>query len=340
MGIVAAIIIFGLIVIFHEFGHYLLARKNGIRVNEFSVGMGPRLCGFKRGDTDWVIRLLPLGGACMMAGEDEDVADEGTFNSKSVWARMSVVLAGPVFNFILAFIFAVVLLWNTGITTTELTTVESGSPAEAAGLMAGDRITSIGGEKVHMFKEIQMHVMMSPSETYEITYERDKEVHTAVVATVTQDGRQMMGIGTRTRKAGLGEVFQYSAYEVGYNIELVVKSLKMLVTGRLGKDDVAGPVGMVSMIDETYDSAMEYGVVSMLLTMMNLVIILSANLGVMNLLPIPALDGGRLLFLIVEAIRRKPLDRSKEGFVNFVGFALLMVLMVFIMFNDIMKLFA
>ena len=338
MGIIIAILIFGLIVIFHEFGHFLLARMNGIRVNEFSIGMGPKLCGFKRGETEFTIRLLPFGGACMMAGEDEDVTDEGTFNSKSVWARISVVLAGPVFNFILAFFFAIFVLWRAGITTTELTMVTDNSPAQEAGLQVGDVITQIDGEHVAIFNEIRMHMMLASQDSYEITYERDGEKHTVNVGTMTEDGQQMVGIGTSARKASVGELFKYSYYEVRYNIKLVVKSLKMLVTGKLGRKDVAGPVGMVSAIGQTYDSAKDYGVMSVVLTMCNLVIILSANLGVMNLLPIPALDGGRLLFLIIEAIRRKPLNRNREGLVNFVGFALLMVLMVVIMFNDIVNL--
>jgi len=341
LGIIIAILIFGLIVIFHELGHFLLAKKNGIRVNEFAIGMGPRLCGFKKGETEYVIRLLPFGGACMMAGEDEDVEEEGTFNSKSVWARMSVILAGPAFNFILAFVCALFLLWHTGITTGQLYMVEENSPAAAAGLQAGDVVTAVDGEKVHMFKELRMHMLLNPADTYEITYERDGQAYTAQIQTFTDtDGSKRIGIGAQAVKPDIGQLFQYSAYEVAYNIKLVVKSLGMLVTGQLGKDDVAGPVGMVTVIDDTYDEAKDYGVMSVVLTMINLVIVLSANLGVMNLLPVPALDGGRLLFLVIEAVRGKPVNREREGFVNFVGFALLMVLMVFIMFNDISKLFS
>lgn len=340
MGILIAIIIFCIIVVFHELGHFLLAKKNGIRVDEFAIGMGPKLCGFKKGETEYVIRMIPFGGACMMAGEDQDTVEEGTFNSKSVWARISVVLAGPVFNFIMAFGFALFLLWNAGITTGELYQVEEGRPAAMAGLQVGDVITSIDGEKIHMFKEISMHITLNPADAYTVTYERDDEEFTTVIETfIDENGSKRIGIGAVAVKPTIGQLFQYSAYEVGYNIELVVKSLGMLVTGQLGKDDVAGPVGMVTVIDDTYDEAKDYGAMSVILTMANLIIILSANLGVMNLLPIPALDGGRLLFLIVEVFRGKPLDPNKEGFVNFVGFVLVMILMVFILFNDISKLF-
>lgn len=340
MGIIIAILIFSIIVIFHEFGHFILAKKNGIRVNEFAVGMGPKLFGVKKGETEYVLRLLPLGGACIMAGEDEDNTDEGTFNSKSVWARMSVVLAGPVFNFVLAFVFAVIVISFAGITPSEVGAVSENSPAQEAGLKAGDVIKEIGGEKVHMFDEVKMHIVLDPRSEYEIVYERDGQTHETVVKTTTgSDGYPAIGVTAYVKKADFAEMFQYGFYEVKYNIKLVFKSLGMLFQGKLTKDDVAGPVGMAQIIDDNYNTAKNYGVSSIVLTMMNLVVILSANLGVMNLLPIPALDGGRFLFLIYEAVRGKPINRAKEGFVNFVGFALLMVLMVFILFNDISRLF-
>lgn len=335
MGIIIAILIFGLIVIFHEFGHFLLAKKNGIRVDEFSIGMGPKLCGFKRGETLFAIRLLPFGGACMMAGEDADDVSEGTFNSRSVWARMSVILAGPIFNFILAYIFSFFLLWHTGITTTELTMISEGSPAESAGLQVGDVIKEIDGEHVSIFDEIRIHMLLDSEDSYEFTYERDGQEYTVTVDTVTSDGSKVVGIGTSAKKASVGQLFQYSFYEVKYNIKLVIKSLKMLVTGKLSRTDVAGPVGMVSAIGSTYNEAKDYGVMTVVLTMVNLVVMLSANLGVMNLLPIPALDGGRFLFLIIEAIKGKPLNRNREGIVNLAGFVLLMILMVVVFFNDI-----
>ena len=340
MGIIIAILIFGIIVIFHEFGHFILAKKNGIRVNEFAVGMGPKLFGIKKGETEYALRLLPLGGACVMAGEDEEATDDGCFNSKSVWARMSVILAGPVFNFVLAFVFAIIILGFSGITPREVGGFAPNSPAQAAGLQEGDIIKEIGGERVHMFSEVKMHMVLDPQASYEVVYERDGQTYETVIETVQgEDGYPMIGVTAYARKANFAEMFQYGYYEVKYNIELVIKSLGMLFSGQLTKDDVAGPVGMTQMIDENYNMAKNYGVSSVILTMMNLVVILSANLGVMNLLPIPALDGGRFLFLIIEAVRGKPVDRNKEGFVNFIGFALLMVLMVFILFNDIARLF-
>ena len=342
MGIVLAFIIFSILVIIHEFGHFLLAKQHGITVTEFAVGMGPKLFSFKKGETVYAFKVIPFGGSCMMLGEDEDASDEGSFNTKSVWARMSVVLAGPIFNFLLAFIFAMIILANIGFQDTQIGSVEEGTPAAQAGLEAGDVITKIGNERVHMFKELSLYMMMNPGGPYEITYEREGVSHTVTITPFwdeTQGSYRVGIVSSPYEKGNILELFKYGFYEVKYNISTVIKSLGMLFSGNLTKDDVAGPVGIVNIIDDSYQASKEYGALNVFLVMSQIIVMLSANLGVMNLLPIPALDGGRFLFLLVEAIRGKPLNREKEGLVNFIGFALLMVLMVFILFNDVSNLF-
>ncbi len=342
LGIILAIIIFSIIVIIHEFGHYLLAKQHGITVTEFSIGMGPKLCSFEKGGTVWAIKMLPIGGSCMMLGEDGLEVSEGSFTSKSVWARMSVVLAGPVFNFVLAFIFAVVILAFTGYRDGQISGVEEGSPAQEAGLMAGDEIIKIDDKRVHIFTELSIYMSFYPGQTYEITYVRDGETYTTSIKPFWDEaeGRYRIGIMSMApQKANFVQLLKYGFYEVKYNIWTVVESLKMMITGNVSKDDISGPVGIVTVVDDSYQASKEYGGLSVFLTMSNLVVILSANLGVMNLLPIPALDGGRFLFLIIEAIKGKPLNREREGIVNLIGFGLLMVLMVFVLFNDVSKLF-
>lgn len=340
MGIVIAILIFSIIVIFHEFGHFILAKQHGIVVTEFSIGMGPKLAGFQKGETLYCWRLLPFGGACVMLGEDEAMDEAGSFNSKSVWARMSVILAGPIFNFVLAFVFALFLISQTGYRDGEIASVEEGSPAMEAGLVPGDVITRVDDTKVRIFSDLTLYFFLNEGQEYEITYVRDGERNTVKVTPfLDENGSYRIGIASEKKDANFLQLIQYGGYEVGYNINMVVKSLGMLFSGQLTTNDISGPVGMVSMIDEVYDQSSDYGIMSTILTMVNLVIMLSANLGVMNLLPIPALDGGRMLFLIYEAIRGKPINREKEGLVNFIGFALLMVLMVFVLFNDIRRLF-
>ncbi len=344
MSIVIAIVIFSILVLFHELGHFLLAKANGIRVNEFSLGLGPTIFGFTKGETKYSLKLLPFGGACMMEGEDESSEDERAFNKKSVWARMSVVAAGPIFNFIMACVVAMIIVAFAGYDKTELGGVIEGYAAEAAGLQEGDVIVEMNNKNIHFYREISVYATFHAGETVDITYERDGKEYTTTLEPIysEEEGRYLYGFistGYRT-KANFFEVIKYGICETGYYIDVTIESLKMLVTGGVSVNELSGPVGIVGNIAEGTETAKEeYGLLSAFLTALNWVILLSANLGVMNLLPIPALDGGRLVFLIIEAIRRKPMDPNKEGFVHMIGLLLLFALMFVVMANDIRKLF-
>jgi len=338
-----AILIFSLIILFHELGHFLLAKKNGIRVNEFSLGLGPTLFGVTKGETKYSLKLFPFGGACMMEGEDEESDDAKAFGKKSVWARISVVAAGPLFNFILAFALAFLLICCIGVDVPNVSDVSKGSPAEAAGIQGGDVIVKINQKNIHFYREVSMYTFFYPGETLDITYERNGERR---VATVTpsyyeEDGRYRIGILNRheREKGNVLTNLKYSVYEVKYWIWSTLQSLKMLVTGRVSANELSGPVGIVKSIGDVYETSKEDGSFYIFINMLNFAILLTSNLGVMNLLPLPALDGGRLVFLLLEAVRKKKVDPEKEGMVHFVGIMLLMGLMVLVMFNDIRKLF-
>ncbi len=355
--IILFIIVFGLVVISHELGHFLIGRRNGIRVVEFSVGMGPTLFSFTKNGTKYSLKLLPLGGACMFDGEDcvereaqqepeSGIADgpEGlAFTEAGVWARIATVFAGPFFNFILAFVIAVILSAFSGADLPTVGMVTEGSAAEQAGLQTGDVITKIGREPIHFYREVSMISALNQGEKMEITYVRNGE---KAVTTLTPQydenaRRYYMGItnGGDYLKCNPLQVFQYGFYEVEYWVKLTYKSLRMLVMGQVSKDDVSGPVGIAQLVGESYDAAEEnYGTPYAILTMLEIVVLLSVNLGIMNLLPLPALDGGRLVFMFVEVLRGKPVPPEKEGMVHFAGLVVLMVLMVFIMYNDIMRL--
>ena len=342
MGIILAILLFSAIVIFHELGHFLLAKKNKIRVDEFSLGLGPTIFGKQFGETKFSLKLLPFGGACMMGEDDVDDMSEGSFNSKSVWARMSVIVAGPVFNLILAWILCMIIIGWTGYRAPVVSSVTDGYSAQEEGIEPGDVIKKIGGKSVHIWNDISLYNMMhAGTKSVEVKYERDGKDYTVVLEPKQNEGDAfpLLGItgGEMVRPGVIGTV-RYGAYTVKYWITYTVDSLKMLISGKVGVKDLSGPVGIVSAVDDVYQEAAPAGMAVVILNLLNIGVLLTANLGVMNLLPLPALDGGRLVFLIIEAVRGMRVPPEKEGMVHFAGFVLLMALMVVIMFNDILKL--
>lgn len=451
MNIFIALLIFTVIVVIHELGHFLLAKKNGIGVTEFSIGMGPRVFtivktkeGFtfklfasqnyceKREDweniTKYSWKLLPIGGSCMMLGEDMNLDDERAFNKKGVWARISVIAAGPIFNFILAFVLAMIIIGTIGYNPAKVDSLDANYPAQRAGIKegdiiqkingnnisigaeyrayftfnpangenvtltvnrngeekeftvdpfiyrlgygynlqdkngkakivsidegwsmdkagvkVGDVITAIGTEEIRSNQELKTYLDANPltKQPIFITYERDGKKATVEVTPQLYESKTL-GIYTSAKreKVGVIDVVKYSAIEVKYWIETTVKSVGMLITGKVKTEELSGPVGIVNIIGDSYESSKTAGSTMVLLNLLNMCILLSANLGVMNLLPIPALDGGRLVFLLIEAIRGKPIDQEKEGIVHLVGLVALMALMVFVTYNDILRIFS
>lgn len=340
LKLLIALLIFSVIIIIHEFGHFLFAKMNGITVIEFSLGMGPRLLSHEWGDTRYSLKILPFGGSCMMLGEDAGDEGEGTFGSKSVWARISVVVAGPVFNFILAFVLSIFIIGTIGYDEPVIRNVMDGFPAQEAGLQAGDRITKMNGKKIMFYREISNYGMFHSGETVVFEYERDGQKHTATVSPKLTDEGYLYGVQGSVnlrKKTNPLETLRYSAHEVYYWIDLTLQSLKMLVTGGVTLNDMSGPVGVVDAIGDTYEASRQDGLLFVWLNLVNIAILLTANLGVMNLLPLPALDGGRLVFLILEAIRGKRVNQEIEARIHMAGLMLLMVLMVFVMFNDVRK---
>ncbi len=344
MNIVIAILIFSLLILFHELGHFSLAKANGIRVNEFSLGLGPTILGFTKGETKYSLKLLPFGGACMMEGEDEESDDERAFNKKSVWARISVVAAGPIFNFIMAFVFSIVLIACVGVDKPILTDVIDGYAAQEAGLEGGDTIVKMGGKNINFYKEVSVYATFHAGETVEIVYERDGQEYTTILTPKydEEEGRYLYGFisSSARERVGIIDTLYYAFCELGYYIDVTIQSVGMIFTGGVSVNDLSGPVGIVQNMGQVYEESVQNdGYYYAFLNMLNWTIMLSANLGVMNLLPIPALDGGRLVFLIIEAIRRKPIDQNKEGIVHLIGIILLFALMFIVMFNDIRKIF-
>ncbi len=349
MNIILIILVFGIIVMFHELGHFIVAKINKISVTEFSIGMGPALFSFQKKETKYSIRLLPIGGYCLMMGEDEEVEDENSFSNKPIWVRMLVVAAGPVFNFILAFLFSIILIHFTGCDPAVVSTVQDSSAAMEAGLNPGDTIISMNGEKIYNYREVLLYMQLNDaSEPIKMVMEnaRGERYTTTVYPKLNENGSYMMGIaGGYIKSQSIGNDLKYACLELRYWVKATVTSLKLIVTGGVSGDDIMGPLGVGGTMNDIIEEVKEESatkaeaVINIILNMINWCILLSVNLGIMNLLPVPALDGGRLLFLIIEGVRRKKIPQEKEAVVNLIGFILLIILMIVVFFNDIRNVF-
>lgn len=350
VSILIFLLMLGILVISHEFGHYIVGRLNGIRVKEFTIGFGPKLFSFTKGETLFALRLLPLGGACIFDGmepsddEEELVFDEHSLPNASAIKRLTTLAAGPFANFVVAFLCALIIVAFCGSDRPVVQMIMEDSAAEECGMQAGDLIRKIDGESIHLYREVSLiSVMNTGGETLEIEYERDGQRYVATLTPKFSQTDNRYYIGFR----GAGEyidcnplqVFQYAAYEIQYWARYTVKSIGMLLTRKIGMESLSGPVGMAEIVDETYDEAKSYGTTSVILTMMNLLTLLSVNLGIMNLLPIPALDGGRIVFALLELATGKKVPPEKEGLVHFIGVIFFILLMIVVMYHDIMRLF-
>ena len=450
--ILIGILLFSIIIVFHELGHLIVAKKNGIKVSEFMVGFGPKIFSFQKGETVYAFRLFLIGGACQMLGEDADSNDERAFCNKGIWARFSTIFAGPFFNFILAFIFAAIIIGILGFDRPYVTYVEPDKPAsttvftnvddpndKVTGMQVRDIIVKYEGKSYTLSRELTYHFLLDKMGTdpIEIEFERDGkryagtivpeifkkyefgfvytpsddpcklsevsdggvfdnagiikgDIIVAINGTEINSGKKLSAymkehpldgsevevvidhkgkqetyfltpyynescVSPRFMDNSVGiyfdhnssrvdanpiQVLGYAAYEVKFQIVTTIKALGKLVTGQLSlKNNVGGPVRVVSELGNTIEEAKEDGILYVILNLLNYAILLSANLGVMNLLPLPALDGGRLIFIIIELIRRKPVPKEKEGIVHAIGMVFFLILMVIVLFNDIMYVF-
>ncbi len=423
-----AFIIFSVIILFHEFGHFVVAKMNGVSVEEFSFGFGPRLLSTVKGETRYSWKALPFGGSCQMKGmlgeEDEGSEDEDSFQMKPWGRRAAIIFAGPFFNFMLAFFAAVILIGVMGadpakvtnvsegvpliegdeilsvngksmatgrdvegyfsyrtlregdvirvtyrrngvkdkaefpvVTETRvmmgityyaddqeavLSSVSEGSPAEEAGLKAGDVVRSVDGTAIATGKDLNEYMAANPPSEREITlvvHRNGRDMEVKLVPRLLAYSVPGFGCYTAREKVSAVKTLGYAAAEIRFWIRTVLSSLRMLITGKAGVQDLSGPVGVVNVISDTYEEVESEGALIVAMTMLNLLILLSANVGVMNLLPLPTLDGGRLLLLLVEAVTGKKVNQKVENIISFIGMALLMLLMVIVLYNDILRLF-
>ena len=340
ISIIVAILVFMVIIVVHEWGHFIAARLCGVYVEEFAVGMGPKILGrtSKKG-TLYAWRLFPIGGFCRMRGEEESSTEEGSFSKASVWRRMAIVAAGPLMNFVLAMALMMVFTAGYGYIDTRIESVEADYPAAEAGIEAGDRIIAVNGQAVHLYTKFSYVMSFNKGEDVRMTVKTASGETKEVIITPKMDdaeGRYRLGfaVGANTHP-NLGQVVSQSFWNLCFDVELVVRSFVQLITGQVAMREVSGPIGIVSVIGQSYKEGIKESVLAALSNVGSLVILLSVNLGVLNLFPIPALDGSRLVFLIIEKIRGKKMNEKVENAIYAIGFLLLMALMVLIAINDI-----
>lgn len=340
--IIIGLLVLSFIVVIHELGHFLFAKRAGIYVEEFCVGLGPRVLHKKWGETIYAIRLFPIGGACIMKGEDSASDDEeyDTFGAKTVWQRISVVLAGPFFNFILAFVVALILIMSTGVNKPIVGDVIKGDKAELAGIKKGDEITKVGSTRILTSNDLILELYSNKGKSLDIEIKRGEDKKVVNIDLGQDDRIPKIGVMMNIEKEKLPffQNFRYAAHEVKYWVKSVFVSLKQIFSGNVTRKDISGPLGIVNMIGSSVTQNVNNGISAMMSSLAFFVILISANLGVMNLLPFPALDGGRFLFLVYELVTGKKPNSKIEGYVNLAGFVALMGLMVFLFYNDIINL--
>ena len=342
--IIVAILCFGIIIMIHEAGHFFVAKKSGIRVLEFSVGMGPAIISKQKGETKYSLRALPIGGYCAMEGEDDSSDDPRAFRKAPVWKRMLVTVAGATMNLILGLllIFVFICLDDaiTSTTVADFFTNDAGETVSASAewLKPNDRILSINGLRVFTWMDIGYALQNDDCETFTVVVEREgQKVTLENVKFYNSENGRMYDFRVFGLKKTPGNVLSYSGRQFVSTARLIWISLRDLIRGKYGFHDMSGVVGIVdSTVTEVESQESFHDKAMRLIDLMSFITI---NVGIFNLIPFPALDGGRLVFLIIEAIRRKQIPAHIEGMIHFVGLALLMVLMIAVTFQDIAKIF-
>ncbi len=339
MQIVLALLIFGFLILIHEFGHYIMARLFKVGIHEFAIGMGPKLISktSKKTGIAYSLRLLPIGGFVSMEGEAEESDSEDSLEKKPVWQRFFIFVAGAVMNLLCGFLLLTVLVFMTRIGGTTVAEFDENATSAQSGLQIGDTIVTVDGIAVHTGYDLNYTIFQECTKPVELTVIRDGE--RIVLSDVVFPGAEEEGVAfgsadfrVKAIPKTFGNVVKECFVRSVTSVRMVWDSLLGLLTGRYGVDQMSGPVGITTEIGNAA-KANDGGIM-----LLSLSALIAVNLGVMNLLPIPVLDGGHILFLILEAIRRKPVKRQIREYMQFVFMALLLLLMVFITFSDITKL--
>ncbi|MDR1205634.1 MAG: RIP metalloprotease RseP [Peptococcaceae bacterium] len=348
LSFLAVVLVFGLVIFIHELGHFTVAKLTGVKVVEFSLGMGPKLIGYKGKETEYVLRALPVGGLCAMVGEPDglqsggEVCDESRrFDRQPPRVRAAITVAGPVMNFVLALVLFVLIYSIVGIPLGYSNRIQEVAPdgaAGAAGVLPGDRITSVNGTDVSDWNGILLAIQNHAGGEMDLVLDRDGDSRSVTLEPRLdpESGRQLIGIMTGPENLiwenlSPGEGISAGFRQTGVTFGVIIQALREMFSGGVSVRDLSGPVGIVQTIAQTAQE----GMVSLIF----LTAFLSINIGICNLLPIPALDGGRLLFILIEKIIRRPINPKKEGMIHLAGLVALLMLMVVVTYFDVLRLF-
>lgn len=336
MRILLAVVLFLLLIVFHEFGHFIVAKKSGIKVNEFAVGMGPLIYSKEKGETKYSFRLVPIGGYCAMEGEEDESNDPRSFDNAPAFKRFLTILAGPVANLIIAVLVFTIVGGISGVVTTKVSDFIEDSPAKIAGIEKGDEISKLNGKEISDFTEISKVVN---------DFYKDKDFEKEINVEVKRDGKDLdfnfkpkveaenvyIGIIPARRTPGFFEAIALGFKETGRNIKMIFTILGRLFTGKLALGALSGPVGVLKELGNQAQSG--------LANLLYFLAYISVNLAVFNLLPIPALDGSKLLTSAIEMITGKKINKKLEERITMVGFLILLGLILVVSIKDIINLF-
>ncbi len=343
--IIIGVLLFELIILSHEFGHFICAKKSGVLVHEFALGMGPKIFGFQKGETQYSLRLFPIGGFCKMEGEDEESDSPRAFGRAKVWQRMLIVAAGAVMNVLLGLILMCILVVQQPYYAS--TTIESfheDSRSATQGLQVGDTIVSLDGYAIYTSRDFSYSLATMKTDSPNIQVIRNGEkvdLGNIKFDTTETNGQKHIALDFYVEPIyrNVGTVISQTFQQTYSVVRMIWGSLVGLITGQFTMNDVSGPIGAASAITEATSMGLETSFIDGLNNLIFMLMIISVNLGVFNMLPVPALDGGRFFFLLIEAIFRKPIPSKYEGLVHSIGFIILILFMVVITFKDVFRLF-
>lgn len=329
--IIFALLAFSLLIIIHEFGHFILAKINNVKVEEFSLGMGPKLIGIKGKETEYMIKAFPIGGYVKMLGEQEESNDPRAFNNKSPLRKLSIIIAGPIMNLLLGILLFAIIASNKGFAAPIVKSTVANQPAQAAGLLPGDKIIKVDNSKISTWEDFVTKIYTSDGKELILTYSRDSKIETVKLRPVKDPelNRYVVGIYPEiVTNPGFIKSLNYGCAETWSLTKQTAAFFKTLFQGKASMNDFGGPITIVKYTGEAAKAG--------LMTLASFSAFISVQLAIFNIIPFPALDGGYIFLYIFEFITRKKVDENKVGLINYIGFSILMILMVLVTIKDIL----